>query len=114
VAQDEDGIIYHGRNLDYGFPGLQNLTLSASFQSNGEEVYHGVAFVGYVGLLTGMRSGKFAVSMDMREYVDRLTIPQIFEGWAKNKFSYKTGGDAIGFTIRDALEESGRVFVIID
>ena len=106
VAQDSEGNIYHGRNLDFPFPGLQNVTVSASFQRNGVEVYKGVAFLGYVGLLTGMRQGSFAVSMDMREDPDGLTIPDILEGYLRNGFSYHTDGDSIGFTIRDALEES--------
>lgn len=106
VAQDSEGSIYHGRNLDYSFPGLQNLTLSASFQRDGKELYKGVVFLGYVGLLTGLKQDAFAVSMDMREDADGLSLTEILEGYLRNAFSYRTSGNAIGFTIRDALDEA--------
>ena len=39
VAQDKDGNIFHGRNLDYAFSkGLRNMTFISNFQSKGELV----------------------------------------------------------------------------
>lgn len=39
VAQDKDGNIFHGRNLDYDFsPTLRNLTFISNFQSKGKSV----------------------------------------------------------------------------
>lgn len=40
------GTIFHGRNLDYSYPGLTNLTYTVQFVSGGEIQYYGTAFVG--------------------------------------------------------------------
>jgi N-acylethanolamine-hydrolysing acid amidase len=66
VAQADDGSILHGRNLDYSIPGLQDITLVADFQSNNKTQYTGTVYLGYVGLLTGMRKGSFAVTVNQR------------------------------------------------
>ena len=55
VADSPDGSMLHARNLDYGIPGLRNLTIALDFQKNKKTVYRGVTFAGYVGLLTGLR-----------------------------------------------------------
>lgn len=39
VAQDTNGHVYHGRNLDYPHPVLRNLTLNVVFLKNGEVQY---------------------------------------------------------------------------
>lgn len=36
IAQDKDGNVYHGRNLDYPHPVLRNLTINIIFLKNGE------------------------------------------------------------------------------
>ncbi|KAM9859076.1 N-acylethanolamine-hydrolyzing acid amidase-like [Aulostomus maculatus] len=66
VAQDSNGHMYHGRNLDYPHPILRNLTLNVYFHKNGEVVYHGTSFAGYVGLWTGQSPYKFTISGDQR------------------------------------------------
>lgn len=67
VAEDEEGHIYHGRNLDYQFtPLLQNITLIANFQKGGKTIYTGTTYAAYVGLLTGQRPHQFSISLDQR------------------------------------------------
>jgi hypothetical protein len=69
VADDGQGNIWHGRNLDWGTPNgvdFSNFTYLVSFQRGGQEVYKGVNFVGYVGSLTVMRTGAFAITIDER------------------------------------------------
>ncbi|KAM3621045.1 uncharacterized protein V6R79_005167 [Siganus canaliculatus] len=66
VAQDKNGTVYHGRNLDYPHPVLRNLTVNIVFLKNGEVAYHGTSFAGYVGLWTGQSPNKFSVSGDQR------------------------------------------------
>lgn len=39
VAQDKNGHVYHGRNLDYPHPVLRNLTVNIIFLKNGEVQY---------------------------------------------------------------------------
>jgi hypothetical protein len=58
--------IIHARNLDYDIP-LKNLTAKITFTRAGEVAYFGTAFVGYLGLLTGMRPGGWSVSVDERD-----------------------------------------------
>ncbi|XP_077458762.1 N-acylethanolamine-hydrolyzing acid amidase-like [Stigmatopora argus] len=66
VAQDNDGNIYHGRNLDYPHAVLRNLTVNVIFKKNGKISYIGTTFAGYVGLWTGQSPYKFTVSGDQR------------------------------------------------
>ncbi|XP_065918990.1 N-acylethanolamine-hydrolyzing acid amidase-like [Dysidea avara] len=68
VAEDEEGRIYHARNLDYQLTQiLQNITLVANFQRGGRTVYTGTTYAGYTGLLTGQRPYVFSVSLDQRD-----------------------------------------------
>lgn len=79
IVADNGTNILHGRNLDYSLAGLsichshtlfvsfkdaffllqglQNLTVNARYVRGGSEVYRGTTYVGYIGLLTGMRPG---------------------------------------------------------
>ncbi|XP_066279193.1 N-acylethanolamine-hydrolyzing acid amidase-like [Branchiostoma lanceolatum] len=67
VAQDDKGIILHGRNLDYGFADfLRNITVMVDFQTKGQTLYTSTSYLGYVGALTGQRPNKFTVSVDER------------------------------------------------
>jgi hypothetical protein len=75
VAADAQGSIWHGRNLDWGTPNgvdFSNFTYLISFQRGGKEIYRGVNFVGYVGSLTVMRPGAFAITIDER------TVPPVW------------------------------------
>lgn len=44
VAQDKNGHVYHGRNLDYPHPVLRNLTVNVVFLKNGQVQYVFIAF----------------------------------------------------------------------
>uniref|UniRef100_A0A1A8DCR0 N-acylethanolamine-hydrolyzing acid amidase n=1 Tax=Nothobranchius kadleci TaxID=1051664 RepID=A0A1A8DCR0_NOTKA len=66
LAQDVNGNVYHGRNLDYPHPVLKNLTTNIVFRKNGKVAYLGTSFAGYVGLWTGQSPYKFTVSGDQR------------------------------------------------
>jgi len=95
VAQYANGTIYHGRNLDYGLPGLENITATINFKKNGKVLYQATEYVGYLGVLTGMRPGGWAVSVNQRFTVEIpfvLTIEAML-----------AGASSVGFTLRDAL-----------
>merc|ERR1719229_747885 len=80
VAQDDNGHLYHGRNLDFGlWPAvnwttvqweltydLRDILYNANFTKNGEVVYRSTVFGGYIGLLTGMKKGALSISVDTR------------------------------------------------
>ena len=58
-----------GRNLDWNIPdALRNLTVSCTFTKGGNYLYSGACIVGYVGILTGFKSGKFGVSLNARDH----------------------------------------------
>jgi hypothetical protein len=49
-ASSPDGtMIFHGRNLDYTVPGLQNVTINVRFKRQGEVLYTGTTYVAYLG-----------------------------------------------------------------
>lgn len=82
VAQDSNGYMYHGRNLDFGlFLGtesvdgsfqwtntdlLRQITVITDFTRDGEVLYSSVSYLGYIGLLTGVRKGGVTVTVDTR------------------------------------------------
>ena len=73
VAQAKNGTIYHGRNLDYGGGSiltamLRNVTIIVDFKENGQTVYMGTTYAGYIGLITGQKGDKFTVSLDQRNH----------------------------------------------
>lgn len=85
VAQDASGHTFHGRNLDFGlFLGsnkssgpnnnfqwtntdlLRQTTVLTDFMRGGKLLYSSVSYVGYIGLLTGVRKGGVTVTVDTR------------------------------------------------
>ncbi|KAI3370437.1 hypothetical protein L3Q82_025199, partial [Scortum barcoo] len=100
VAQDTNGTVYHGRNLDYPHPVLRNLTVNVVFLKNGEVAYRGTSFAGYVGLWTGQSPNKFTVSGDQRG-------TERWWNWWKNvvsAFLYKRS--PVSWLVRETLEEA--------
>jgi len=68
VAENSNGEIYHGRNLDYYGPAfMRGLTADIDFQKNGTTLYRGTTFVGYLGLITGVKPGAFSITGNQRD-----------------------------------------------
>jgi len=101
VAQDEQGTIYHGRNLDYPFPGLQNVTIEVDFQRNGQTVYRGVTFAGYIGLLTGVRPAGWSVTVNQRNIPGDSVLD-----WFKNIEEWMAGATPLALRLRETLESN--------
>eukprot|EP01084_Bolivina_argentea_P022109 41089_1 len=68
IAEDENGVIMHGRNLDYEFmPLLRNATFNGHFTDNTGKIYYSTtSFFGYSGFWTGIKPGYFSISADER------------------------------------------------
>jgi hypothetical protein len=67
VAHDRNGEIVHGRNMDYPlFEYMKDLTYTADFYVNGKMIFRADMFAGYAGVFTGMKPGKFAISINER------------------------------------------------
>ncbi|XP_034287135.1 N-acylethanolamine-hydrolyzing acid amidase [Pantherophis guttatus] len=68
VAQDKQGNIYHGRNMDYYFGDyLSKITIDVDFIKDGQVKFRGTTFFGYVGLWTGQSPHKFSISGNERD-----------------------------------------------
>lgn len=94
VGQHVNGTMFHGRNVDFGIPSLRNITVNVNFTKGGELLYQGTTFVGYVGLLTGMRPGAFSLSLNQRNthsgnLWDNLA-EAIFHGAHSTAFLYRS------------------------
>ncbi|XP_047203846.1 N-acylethanolamine-hydrolyzing acid amidase-like isoform X2 [Girardinichthys multiradiatus] len=100
LAQDKNGNVYHGRNLDYPRAILRNLTLNLVFQKNGKAAYFGTSFAGYVGLWTGMSPNKFTVSGDKRG------TDQWWNWWKNAVSAFLFHRSPVSWLVRETLEEA--------
>ncbi|XP_068576676.1 N-acylethanolamine-hydrolyzing acid amidase-like [Cebidichthys violaceus] len=100
VAQDKNGHVYHGRNLDYPHPVLRNLTMDVVFLKNGTVAYRGTSFAGYIGLWTGQSPNKFTVSGDQRG-------SEHWWNWWKNVVSaFLLRRSPVSWLVRETLERA--------
>uniref|UniRef100_A0A1B6GT78 ceramidase n=1 Tax=Cuerna arida TaxID=1464854 RepID=A0A1B6GT78_9HEMI len=80
VMEGNDGHMYHGRNLDFGlFMGwdaenhtwflteiLRPLIIKVDFFKEGKPLYSAVSYAGFTGVLTGLKKGRFSLSVNER------------------------------------------------
>jgi len=84
VAEDEQGHLYHARNLDFGlFLGwnatthdwtvterLRKTILNVDWQKGGKTVFKSVNFAGFVGVYNGIRPQRFTITANERFDID--------------------------------------------
>ncbi|KAF7663910.1 hypothetical protein LDENG_00195880 [Lucifuga dentata] len=84
IAEDANGKLFHGRNLDFGlFLGwdeknkswiisekLKPLVVNIDFKRNNQIVFRSTNFAGYVGMLTGIKPHTFTLTMNERFSLD--------------------------------------------
>jgi len=99
IAEDIKGSMWHGRNMDWSFGGysLFNISAIADYQRNGRTVYSSIGWIGYVGMLSGVKSN-FSVTVDQREKLE----PDFVIG---NMQAIDNGASSVGFLLRDAFAE---------
>eukprot|EP00730_Choanoeca_flexa_P017887 TRINITY_DN8660_c0_g2_i1.p1 TRINITY_DN8660_c0_g2~~TRINITY_DN8660_c0_g2_i1.p1 ORF type:complete len:391 (+),score=101.35 TRINITY_DN8660_c0_g2_i1:48-1175(+) len=114
VVKDNNGLLYHARNLDFGlFFGwdktnhtwklaelLRPLLFNARVVKDGKTLYNATYYAGFVGLLTGMKTGGFSLSVDTRfdnSYWRGLI--DFFKGT-------DTTGHFVAFTTRQVMESA--------
>ncbi|XP_068089406.1 N-acylethanolamine-hydrolyzing acid amidase-like [Hyperolius riggenbachi] len=98
ITEDEEGHIYHARNMDLFFGiDLKDVTLVIDFIRNGQIVYSGTTFLGFVGLYTGQSPYKFTISANAREDNQHL--------W-KNVFSLLVHRYPVSWLIRNTLNQA--------
>jgi len=100
---DEDGTVYHARNLDFSFANfLQPMSYTGIFTKNGSEVLRAQTIAGYASILTGMRKGPNGFTIEINT---RFT-----DHWGGNKemfhnvFTEKR--DPSGWTKRKIMENN--------
>uniref|UniRef100_A0A8D0GQT3 N-acylethanolamine-hydrolyzing acid amidase n=1 Tax=Sphenodon punctatus TaxID=8508 RepID=A0A8D0GQT3_SPHPU len=99
VVQDSNGVIYHGRNLDYPFGDLlRKITIDVQFIRNGQVAYRGTTFFGYVGLWTGQSPYKFTISGDERDSG---------KWWENAVAALLNRNVPVSWLVRDTLSEAG-------
>lgn len=98
--------LLHGRNLDYdSFEGLEHAVVKVNFvdATDGAVAFSCATFAGYVGCLTGVRAGRFSVSLDQR-YVQAGAALVLSKNFAA---AFPTDGEqhgvAFAFYLRDML-----------
>mmetsp|Transcript_32637 Transcript_32637/g.52513 ORF Transcript_32637/g.52513 Transcript_32637/m.52513 type:complete len:422 (-) Transcript_32637:186-1451(-) len=115
IAQDPQGKLVHGRNLDFGLlfgidwkkrpdwrltEDLRPLLRNVRFVRGGQVLFQSTVFLGYVGLLTGVKEGAFSITVNTRFDNDH---------WS-GLIAYLTGRDRRGrflsFTTRDVMLQS--------
>jgi len=111
VAQDKNGTIWHGRNLDYSEADLlRNITVGVNFKLGNQTLYSGVTYAGYMGLLTGQRPNGFTVTVDQRGLEDRDTdfLYNVLTAIADKNSNF------VSFLIRQTLEQESVYFKAVD
>jgi hypothetical protein len=81
-----------------GMPGLRNITAIIDFQRGNKTIYTTAGFVGYVGALTGVRPGGWAITVNERDRDGEGNIIDSLVAMLK-------GGNSIGFFLRQTLED---------
>eukprot|EP00116_Pleurobrachia_bachei_P004414 sb/3464676/ len=114
IEEDKSGQLYHARNLDFGlFLGwdnkndtwlmseqLRKIVRNVDFQRNGKTVYQSASFLGYIGLMTAVRPGDFALTIN-----ERFNREGGFIGIYKWIMGDRDGA-WMGFLVRDIMENS--------
>ncbi|CAF0736729.1 unnamed protein product [Didymodactylos carnosus] len=112
VAQDENGKMYHGRNLDFGLllgwdfandtwalsEKLRPLILQVNFTQNGQVLYKTTTFAGYVGIITGIKPNHFSITMN-----ERYGIQGGYIGLIEWIFNINRQQSFVTFAMRDML-----------
>jgi N-acylethanolamine-hydrolysing acid amidase len=83
--------------MDYVIAGLQGITVDVHYMRGGALAYHAVTFAGYVGVLTGVRPGVLAVTVDERDTANSSL-------WANAGEALLHGGRALGLFLRETLD----------
>ena len=98
VASDKDGVIIHGRNLDYALSDtLRDMTIIVQFKNRqNPNIFTGTTFAGFIGVLTGCKPGGVSISLDERD---------VGEWWQNAISALKDGSHGlVSLLIRDILQ----------
>lgn len=93
-----NGTIIHHRNMDFdNTKNLRKIAFNAKFQKEGKPVFEGILFAGTIGTYTGIKPGKFAISVNQK--AERISQVNMFE----NLIMTFSGFNELSWVIRDVL-----------
>lgn len=102
VAQDPNGQVTHGRNMDIGLA-VPNITGQVTWVKDGKNVLITTQYLGYFGVHTGMRLGGWSVQANERVVLE-------FGPWGYTKsiiasdiLALLKKHETVGFMLREAL-----------
>jgi len=122
ATSDEDGTVYHARNLDFSFAEyLQPLTYTGIFTKSGSEIFRSQMIAGYSAMITGMRKGPNGYTIEINtRFTDHWggnseMIKNIFSnkrpisGWTKRKIlenvdNYEDAVEALSTSLYSSTE----------
>lgn len=79
VAEDENGMMFHGRNLDWSIPAILRKTMiDVDYVKGGKIIFTASQPAGFVGILHGVRHGGWSYSMDARDVGGKL-LPNLLQ-----------------------------------
>lgn len=97
IIDDKDKLSHpiHVRTMDWDDTFLRPLTVNVKFVKNGNMLFEGTTWVGYVGILTGVKPNIASISVNYRRTKDGTIWKNI---WNTLKFHYP-----IGYLVRECL-----------
>jgi len=122
ATSDEDGTVYHARNLDFSFAEyLQPLTYTGIFTKSGSEIFRSQMIAGYSAMITGMRKGPNGYTIEINtRFTDHWggnseMIKNVFSnkraisGWTKRKIlenvdNYEDAVEALSTSLYSSTE----------
>jgi hypothetical protein len=69
----------HIRTMDWELDLLKSLTIEIDFRKNNKHLFLATSWVGYIGILTAMKTGKFSVSIKYRNTEDGTMLHNLFQ-----------------------------------
>lgn len=94
VLKKTDNGVYHFRTMDWNLTDLKPITINVNFIRNGETVFGGTTWAGYIGILTGMRPQQFAISINYR---------RLNESYFTNLYQALRSAWPVSFLVRHVL-----------
>jgi hypothetical protein len=94
-STETETVPLHGRTMDWELDILRDLTIEVDFRRDNSTVFLATTWVGYIGVLTGMRMNTFSVSVNYRVIGDGF--------WTNIKKAISSAWP-VGFLVREVLD----------
>lgn len=103
VVVNVDGLPFHIRTMDWEMPQLNAVTIEVEFMRQGQVQFVGTTWVGYVGVLTGMKPNAFSVSINYRRTL-KGSRQGVFRNVLTNLAAGMQNSWPVSFLVREVLD----------